>query len=50
MNERIYKAMRRAGTANIVLGIIVLAVGIASGVLLIVGGARLLAHKGKILF
>lgn len=50
MNEKIYKAMNRAGTAGITIGIIILTVGLASGILLIVSGARLLAHKGKVLF
>ncbi len=50
MEERTYKAMQRGGALNITLGIIALVTGIASGVLLIVSGARLLAAKSKIIF
>nr|WP_318684311.1 hypothetical protein [uncultured Acetatifactor sp.] len=49
MDEKIYKTMNGAGAMNIVIGVVTLAVGIASGVLLIINGARLLAGKSKIL-
>ena len=48
MEEKIYKTMGSAGAGNIVIGILV--TGIVSGVLLIVNGARLLKHKGKLIF
>jgi len=48
--EKTYKTMNGTGALNIVLGVVVLAVGIASGVLLIISGAKLLAGKSKILF
>jgi hypothetical protein len=48
--ERVFKTMRGTGVLNIVLGVVVLAIGVASGVLLIVGGAKLLGDKSKILF
>ena len=48
--ERVLKTMRGTGVLNIVLGVVVLAIGVASGVLLIVGGAKLLGDKSKILF
>lgn len=50
MDEKIYKTMGGSGALNIVLGIVVLAVGAASGVLLIVSGAKLLSRKSRILF
>lgn len=50
MEERTYKVMGGAGAMNIVLGVVVLVTGIASGVLLIVGGAKLLNGKSRILF
>ena len=50
MGERIYKVMKGAGAANIVLGVITLVVGLASGILLIITGAKLIAGKSKILF
>ena len=50
MEEKVYKTMGGSGALNIVLGVVVLAVGVASGVLLIISGAKLLANKSKILF
>lgn len=48
--EKVFKTMRGTGALNIVLGVVVLVVGVASGVLLIIGGAKLLGDKSKILF
>lgn len=50
MDEKVYKTMSSTGSANIVLGIISVVVGVATGVLLIINGARLLAGKSKIMF
>ncbi len=50
MEEKLYKTVNGAGAMNIVLGVVSLTVGIASGVLLIICGAKLLAGKTKILF
>ena len=50
MEEKIYKTMSYTGAANLAIGICVLVGGIVSGILLIVNGARLLKHKGKIMF
>ncbi len=50
MEEKVYKTMKGAGATNIALGVITLVVGITSGILLIVTGARLIAGKSKILF
>lgn len=50
MEEKIYKTMGSTGTTNLVIGICVLVVGIASGVLLIINGARLLSKKNKLTF
>lgn len=50
MEEKVYKTMRGAGAWNIVLGIVMLVVGIAGGILMLVSGAKLLAEKSKILF
>ena len=44
MNEKAYKTMSLAGAAGMLVS------GIASGVLLIVNGARQLAHRGKLIF
>lgn len=48
--EKVFKTMRGTGVLNIVLGVVVLMMGIASGVLLIIGGAKLLGDKTKIMF
>ena len=50
MSEKTYKTMNSIGGGNIALGIIVLVTGLASGILLIVNGARLLKHKSEITF
>lgn len=50
MDEKIYKTMGGVGALNIVVGVVVLVAGLASAVLLIIGGAKLLAGKTKILF
>ncbi|MCM1100643.1 MAG: hypothetical protein NC079_03695 [Clostridium sp.] len=50
MEEKVYKTMRGTGAWNIAVGIVVLVVGVASGVMLIVCGAKLLAEKSKVLF
>ena len=47
MDEKIYRTMKGTGAMNIVLGIIA---GIVSGTLLIIGGAKLLSGKSKIIF
>lgn len=49
MNEKVYKTMTGAGAGNIAVGIVVLVTGIASGILMIVNGARLLKRKSEIL-
>ncbi|MCR5655803.1 MAG: hypothetical protein K6G07_09245 [Lachnospiraceae bacterium] len=50
MEERVYKTMSRTAGWNIALGIVVMVIGVASGVLLIIGGGRLLSAKSKVLF
>ncbi len=50
MEEKTYKTMNGAGALNIVLGIVAIVTGVATGVLLIISGAKLLAGKTKILF
>ena len=49
MEERVYKLMGKSGALNLAVGVAVLVTGIASGVLLIIGGAKLLAGKNRIL-
>ncbi len=50
MEEKIYKTMGRTGAWNIVLGIILIVVGLTSGILLLISGGRLLVSKSKIIF
>lgn len=50
MNEKAYKLMRSVGAGSIVIGIIILVTGIATGVLAIVNGARLLKRKSDLIF
>ncbi len=48
--EKIYKTMRITGAANIAIGIIMIVVGVASGVVAIVAGANLLKKKSELTF
>ncbi|MBQ8559570.1 MAG: hypothetical protein IJ439_06270 [Tyzzerella sp.] len=48
MAEKIYKSMRTVGAGNIALGIIIIVTGVATGVLAIIGGARLLKNKNDL--
>lgn len=50
MEEKAYKSMGRSGALNLTIGICTLVAGVASGILLIISGARLLANRSKILF
>lgn len=50
MEERIYKLMGGSGVLNIAVRVVVLVVGVASGVLLVISGAKLLAGRSKLLF
>lgn len=50
MNEKVYKTMKRVGGWNIVFGILLITFGLAIGIMQIVHGGKLLAHKKDILF
>ena len=50
MEERTYEIMNRTGGWNIALGIVSIVVGVTAGVLLIIGGGKLLAGKNRIMF
>ena len=45
MNEKIYKTMSSTGACSLTVGIIVLATGIVTGIMMIVNGARLLKKE-----
>ncbi len=48
--EKAYKTMQQTGAGNIALGIVMMIVGVTTGILAIVNGARLLKNKSKITF
>ena len=48
--EKTYKLMKFCGVAGIAIGVIMIVVGVATGVMSIVNGARLLAGKKHIEF
>ncbi|HJD02399.1 MAG TPA: hypothetical protein H9750_07380 [Candidatus Mediterraneibacter excrementavium] len=48
--EKAYLTMKNSGACGIAIGIIILTVGIAAGVLSIISGASLLKHKREITF
>ena len=50
MEERTYKVMGGSGALNIAVGVVALVVGVATGGLLLISGAKLLAGRSKILF
>lgn len=49
MNEKTFKTVSNTGVLNLVLGIVVLVSGIASGVLLLISAARLLKSKNNMM-
>ncbi len=48
--EKVYKTMTTTGAGSVALGIVVLVTGIATGVVAIVSGARLLKDRKQITF
>lgn len=50
MNEKAYKTMGVSGGAGIAIGIVVMVVGVAAGVISIICGARLLKNKEGLMF
>ena len=48
--EKTYKLMKFCGGAGIAVGVIIIVVGVATGVMSIVNGARLLVGKKNIEF
>ena len=49
MDEKTYNTIGSTGASSLVIGICVLAGGIAAGILLIVNGARLLSNRSKLI-
>ena len=48
--EKVYKAMKSAGSWNLALGITLIVAGCVTGIMLIVSGAKLLRKKKDLLF
>ena len=49
-NEHIYRSMRFSGTVNIILGVLLIVVGVVSGILLLISGGKLITGKSRIIF
>ena len=50
MEERTYKTMGGTGAMNSAVGVVALVFGVTAGILLLIGGAKLLAGRNKIIF
>lgn len=50
MVEKVYKTMKSVGASNIVMGIMMMVIGIVTGTVLIVKGAKLLKDKSDLMF
>ena len=48
--EKAYKTMKTSGAINIALGVVVLVLGLASGILMIASGGWLLKNKRHIVW
>ncbi|EHI54978.1 hypothetical protein HMPREF9333_01825 [Johnsonella ignava ATCC 51276] len=48
--EKVYNTMRNSGAACIAIGIISIVLGVATGIVAIVFGAKLLTRKDEIVF
>lgn len=50
MEEKVYKTMGRSGAWNIAIGVVLIVVGLAAGVVSIINGAKLIKDKSGIIF
>lgn len=50
MEEKIYKTMGRVGAWNIAIGVVLIVVGLATGVISIISGGKLIKDKSSIMF
>ncbi len=50
MNEKAFKTMSITGAANIAIGIVMMSIGVTTGVIAVICGARLLKNKEGLMF
>ncbi len=50
MNEKVFKTMSVAGVVNVTIGIILIVVGLAAGIIAIMSGTRLIKDKNGLTF
>ncbi len=50
MNEKLYRTIKGSGVCSLVMGILLIVLAVAGGVMLIVNGGKLLASKSDTLF
>ncbi len=50
MQEKIYKTMGRCGAWNIAIGVVMIVIGLAAGVISILNGAKLIKDKAGLMF
>lgn len=50
MNEKVFKTMSVTGAMNVAVGIVLVVIGLAAGILSIVSGARLIKERKKLTF
>lgn len=50
MEEKVYRTMKSVGIGNLIFGILIILFGLASGIAVIVNGAKLLARKSDLTF
>ncbi len=49
INETIYKRMGFSGIVSIILGVLLLVLGIAGGVMLLISGGKLISGRSRIM-
>nr|WP_317283460.1 hypothetical protein [uncultured Sellimonas sp.] len=50
MQEKVYRSLGTVGAGNIVIGVIMIAVGVTCGIISIIGGARLFKNQKYLTF
>ena len=50
MSEQAYKTVKSVGVFNLIFGILTIAIGIGTGICMIITGGKLLKKKSNILF